>query len=194
MYYEWDSSADGTVSEEVRIMQQRIRSGVILPKKIREDSLLSAAIWSSLLDQSINKGNCCTRELGVLFPGTSDVSQILKSKRVLHRIKKMLFDCVKDIAITLPTQDDRKKGNRKFMGPLQIGKVLPQRTKKWGQQVGYGENLTYLLTLDYLNSIMEWRRFEPHVKGISVEITDAILDSIHNEIVLEMIGTFTRNR
>lgn len=106
----------------------------------------------------------------------------------------MLFDCVKDIAITLPTQDDRKKGNRKFMGPLQIGKVLPQRTKKWGQQVGYGENLTYLLTLDYLNSIMEWRRFEPHVKGISVEITDAILDSIHNEIVLEMIGTFTRNR
>ncbi|CAJ1972783.1 unnamed protein product [Sphenostylis stenocarpa] len=192
-------SADGTVSEDVWRMQQRIRScGDILPEKIRGDSLLSAAaIWGGLFEESRKKGNCTSsRELGeVLVPGTNDVSQMLKSKRVLHRIKKMLFDCVKDIAITLPTEDDRKRGYRHFMGPLQIGKLLGQRTNKWGQQavaVG-GANLTNLLTLDYLNSIMEWSKFEPHVKHIGIEITDSILDNIHNEIVLEMIGTSTRN-
>ncbi|TKY57918.1 hypothetical protein E2542_SST14972 [Spatholobus suberectus] len=181
------------VSEDVRRMQQRIRScGVILPKKIREDSLLSAAIWSSLLDQSIKKRNC-TRGLGELLPGTNDVSQILKSKRVLHRIKKMLFDCVKDITITLPTEDDRKEGYRQFMGPPEIGNLVRQRTNKRGQQGFDRANLTHLLTLDYLNSIMEWSRFEPHVRDIGIEITDAILDNIHNEIVSEMIGALTSN-
>ncbi|XP_020236130.1 uncharacterized protein LOC109815744 isoform X1 [Cajanus cajan] len=175
------------VREDVRRMQQRIRScGVILPKNIREDSLLSAAIWSGLLDESITKGNC-TRELGVLLRRTNDVSRMLKSKRVLHRIKKMVFDCVKDIAITLPTEEDRTKSYKQVMGPPEIR----QRTKEWDQQAFGGGNRTNLLTLDYLNSIMEWSNFEPHVKDISVEITDAILDNIKIEIVIEMIGTMT---
>jgi len=192
-------SSDGTVIEDVRRMQQRMWScGDILSKKIRGESLLSAdARWGGLLEETKKIGKCgSTRELGeVVLPGTNDASQMLKSKRVLHRIKKMLFDCVKDIAITLPTEDDRKRGYRQLMGPLQIGKLLRQRTNKWDQQaVGIGgANLTYLLTLDYLNSIMEWKKFEPHVKDISIEITDAILDDILNEIVIEIIGTSTPN-
>ncbi|XP_027368143.1 uncharacterized protein LOC113874120 [Abrus precatorius] len=173
------------VNENVGVMQQRIKScGVILPKKITEESLLSAAIWSSLLGQSMKKGR--TKELKELIPGTNDVSQILKSKRVLHRIKKMLFDCVKDIAITLPKEGDRKKGYTQFMGPLDLGRLVRRRP-------GDGANLTYLFTVDYLNSIMDWSNFEPHVKDISAEITDAILDNINSEIVLEMIGTLTPN-
>lgn len=156
---------------------------------MRGESLLSAAgRWGGLLEETKKKEE-------VVLPGTNDVSQMLKSKRVLHRIKKMLFDCVKDIAISLPTEDDRKRGYRQFMGPLQIGKLIRQRTNKWDQQgvaVG-GANLTYLLTLDYLNSLVEWKKFEPHVRDISIEITDAILDNILNEIVIEIIGTSTPN-
>ncbi|KAK7383247.1 hypothetical protein VNO78_28921 [Psophocarpus tetragonolobus] len=181
------------VSEDVRRMQQRIRSfGVIQPKKITEDSLLSAAILSSLLDQSIKKGNC-TRELGVLIPGTNEVSQMLKSKRVLHRIKKMLFDCVKDIAITVPTEDDRKKGYRQLMGPLENENILRQRTKEWDHQAMGVANPANLLTLDSLNSIMDWSKFESHVKDISFEVTDAILDNIKYEIVSEIIGNLKPN-
>ncbi|KAL2317862.1 hypothetical protein Fmac_031738 [Flemingia macrophylla] len=182
------------VSEDFRRMQQRMRHcGVILPKEMREDSLLSAAIWSSLLDESI-KGRNCKRELRVLLPGTNDVSQIPKSKRVLHKIKKMLFDCVEDIKITLPTDEDRRKSYRQVMGPPEIGKVFRQRTEAWGQQEAIGGgNFTCLLTLDYLNSIMEWSNYEPHMEDIGVEITDSILDNIKNEIVREMIGTMTPN-
>ncbi|ESW32931.1 hypothetical protein PHAVU_001G029700 [Phaseolus vulgaris] len=175
------------VIENIRRMQQR--NGILVPKKMRGESLLSAAgRWGGLLEETKKKEE-------VVLPGTNDVSQMLKSKRVLHRIKKMLFDCVKDIAISLPTEDDRKRGYRQFMGPLQIGKLIRQRTNKWDQQgvaVG-GANLTYLLTLDYLNSLVEWKKFEPHVRDISIEITDAILDNILNEIVIEIIGTSTPN-
>ncbi|XP_014504023.1 uncharacterized protein LOC106764272 isoform X2 [Vigna radiata var. radiata] len=183
------------VIEDVRRTQQRIQSsGDILPKKIRGKSLLSAAgRWGGLVEETKKKGNCGSTR--VVLRGTDDVSQKLKSKRVLRRIMKMLFDCVKDIAITLPTEDDRKRGYRQFMGTLQIGKLLRQRTNKWDQQavaVG-GANLTYLLTLDYLNSIVEWKKFEPHVKDISIEITDAILDDILNEIVIEITATSIPN-
>ncbi|XP_047168844.1 uncharacterized protein LOC124837511 isoform X1 [Vigna umbellata] len=184
------------VIEDIRRMQQRIQSSgdILLPKKIRGKSLLSAAgRWGGLVEETKKKGNCASTR--VVLRGTDDVSEKLKSKRVLRRIKKMLLDCVKDIAITLPAEDDRKRGYRQFMGPLQIGKLLRQRTNKWDQQavaVG-GANLTYLLTLDYLNSIVEWKKFEPHVKDISIEITDSILDNILNEIVIEITATSTPN-
>jgi len=177
-------------------MQQRIQSGGgdIVAKKIRGESLLSAAGgWGGRVEETKKRGKCGSTR--VVVRGTNDVSQMLKSKRVLHRIKKMLFDCVKDIAITLPTEEDTKRGYRQFMGPLQIGKLLRQRTNKWDQQAVAlgGPNITYLLTLDYMNSIVEWKKFEPHVKDITIEITDAILDSIFNEIVIEITGTSTLN-
>lgn len=183
------SSDDETLNEDVGGMQQRIWScGVLMPEKVTEDSKLSVAIWN-LIGQSINKKDH-PKELGEFLPEL-DVSQILKSSRVSYKMKKLLFDCVRDITITLPTKDDRKQDCRQFMGPLEVGKLIYQRTKEWGQYAGDGANLTCLLTMDYLNSTIERSKFEPHVKDISIEITDGILESMNNEIVSEMIGTST---
>jgi len=161
--------------------QQRIN----MSKKITDDSILSDTILN-LLGVSIKKENC-TNELHEYHP-QPHVSQVLKSKRVSHKIKKLLFDCVRDITITLPTKEDRKQVCRQSMGPIELEKLTCQVTREWGQHSEDG--LMSLLAIDYLDSIMEWSKFESQVKDISFEIADEILEILRNELVSEMIGTF----
>ncbi|XP_061372031.1 uncharacterized protein LOC133314558 [Gastrolobium bilobum] len=157
--------------------------GVLMPKKITEDSLLSAALWSSLI-QSSKRENYTMELRDLLGP---NVSQVLKSSRVLHKTKQLLFDCVREIAMNLPKKDDKQQVYKQILGPEELGKVLWKRTKDWGQHAADETNLTYLLTLDYLDSINEWSKFKRQVKDISVQIADAILDRVNSEIVSEMI-------
>ncbi|KEH40002.1 hypothetical protein MtrunA17_Chr1g0152221 [Medicago truncatula] len=168
-------------NKDVEGMQQRIK----MPKKITNDSLLSVDAILNLLGVSIKKENC-TNELHEYLP-QPHLSQVLKSKRLSHKIKKLLFDCVRDITITLPTKEDRKQVCRQSMGPIELEKLTCQGTREWGQHSEDG--LMSLLAIDYLDSIMEWSKFESQVKDISFEITDSILDIINNEIVSEIIGT-----
>ncbi|CAL0327114.1 unnamed protein product [Lupinus luteus] len=174
--YQNISLADRTLNHDVSGKEKRIHScGVVVPKKITEESILSAALWS-LLTQSEKRENY-SMELRENIG--CNVSKILKSKRVLHKTKQLLFDCVREITITLP---------RKDYGPEELGKIIWQRTKEWSEKgAGDETNLTHLLTLDYLNSINEWSKLEQHVKDVSVEIADAILDCVNDEIVSEMI-------
>lgn len=169
------------MDEDVGKMQQRRTS---MPKKMTEDSIVSAAILN-LLGVSIKKEDC-SNQLQEYIP-KPNVSQVLKSKKVSRKLKKLLFDCAKDITITLPTKEVRKQVCRKSMGPIESEKLTCQGTREWRQ---YSEDgLMSLFTIDYLDSIMEWSKFEQEVRDISFEITDAILDIISNEIALEMIGT-----
>ncbi|KAJ1430368.1 hypothetical protein SESBI_07865 [Sesbania bispinosa] len=169
-----------TLDKDVSVwgIEQRIRScGVLVPKKITEDSLLSAALWSSLIKSAKRK------ELQGLI-GTN----VLKSRRVLHKTKQLLFDCMREITIShIPRKDDDEDSWKQFMGPERLGKVIWERTKEWGQVAANETNLSYLLSLDYLESLNEWSEFKPQVKGICVEIADAILEGVKDEIVSEMI-------
>lgn len=167
------SPAHETVNEDVEGMQHRVEScGVLMPKKITDDSLISVAVWN-LIAPSVKK-EVCTEEL----------------QEVSHNIKKQLFDCVRDGIMIFPTIDDRKQVCRQFMGPLKVGKLICQRTKEWGQQHKRdGVNLTHLLTMDdYLDSNIEWSKFETYFQDIGVEISDEILECMNNEIVSEIIG------
>ncbi|KAF1865514.1 hypothetical protein Lal_00004890 [Lupinus albus] len=176
---------DRTLNHDVCGKEKRIHScGVVVPRKITEESLLSSALWS-LLTHSAKRENYSMDLRENLGP---NVSKILKSKRVLHKTKQLLFDCVREITITLPRKDYGQPGNKKFMGPEELGNIIWQRTKEWSQKGAEDEtNLTHLLTLDYLNSINEWIKFEQHVKDVSVEIADAILEYVNDEIVSDMI-------
>jgi hypothetical protein len=171
-----------TVNEDVGEMQQRVS----MPKKTTEDSLLSVAIMN-LLGVSMKREDC-TNVLQEYLP-EPHVPHVLKSKRVSHMIKKLLFDCVGDINISLPSKVERNQVCRQSKGPIELEKLNCQGTREWRQNIEDG--LMSLLTIDYMDSIMEWSKFVPEVKDISFEITDAILDIMNNEIVSDMIGTLT---
>jgi hypothetical protein len=149
--------------------------GVVVPKKITEDSLLSAALFSSLFQTSKKDQKNYTKQL----------QEILGHKKVLHKTKRLLFDCVRELTINLNRKDS--KGS----SPEMLGKIIWERTKKWSQRGGNIEtNLSNLLNLDYLDSINEWSEFKTEVKDVSFEIADAILECvIKDEIVLEMFET-----
>lgn len=144
--------------------------GMVVPKKFTEESLLSAALFSSL---------------------GHDVSHVMKSKRVLHKTKRLLFDCVRELAKSLPDKDCKQ-----FMGAEKLGKMLWERTKEWSERGGnYERNLSNLLNLDYLDSINEWSEFKTEVKDVSIEIADAILECvIRDEVVSDIIEILSRNK
>lgn len=140
-------------------------------RKITEDSLLSAALWSSLI-QSAKRSENYTKQLqGLLGP---NVSQVLKSKRVLHETKQLLFDCVREITMS---QKGCNKQMVQFMGAENLGKVMWERTKEWcGNE-----------SLD--DCVNEWssKLLKAQVMEICVEIADAILEGVNDEVVSEMI-------
>lgn len=153
--------------------------GVVVPKKFTEESLLSAALFSSLI-QTSKKDHNYTKELQEILG--HDVSHhVMKSKRVLHKTKRLLFDCVRELTKNLPEKDCKQ-----FMGPEKLGKMLWERTKEWSSQRGgnYERNLSNLLNLDYLDSINEWSEFKTEVKDISIEIADAILECVIRDVVV----------
>ncbi|XP_028793626.1 uncharacterized protein LOC114761688 [Neltuma alba] len=177
------------VKDDVGRTEQRILNcgEVVMPKKITEDSLLSAALWGLLIQSAEGDGH--SMDLQEIL-GTN-VSQVLKSKRALHTTKQLLFDCVREIAASFPGTDEGQTGYKQLLGAEELGNLICQKTIEWGQQAGDQTNLTFLLTSDYLKSINEWGDFEPQVKDISFEVADAVLDCINNEIISEMLDIFT---
>ncbi|MED6130709.1 hypothetical protein PIB30_003287 [Stylosanthes scabra] len=126
--------------------------GVLAPKKITENSLLSAALWSLLIQTAKNKSYGYRMEL----------QELLGTKGVLHKTKQVLFDCVRE---------------------------EQELICEWGQQVGdeTKSKVTNLLTLDYSKSMNDWSKFEQHVKAVSVEIAEGILEGVKDEIVSDMV-------
>ncbi|KAK4277385.1 hypothetical protein QN277_015392 [Acacia crassicarpa] len=178
------------VKEDAGRMEQRILNcgEVVMAKKITEDSLLSAALWGLLIQSA--EGNGHNMDLQEIL-GTNNVSQVLKSKRTLHKTKQLLFDCAREIAASLPRKEQGRAGCKQLLGAEELGNLICQKTKEWGQQAGDQTNLPYLLTSDDLKSINERSDFEPHTKEISFEFADSILDCINYEIVSELADMFT---
>ncbi|XP_054794682.1 uncharacterized protein LOC129300167 isoform X2 [Prosopis cineraria] len=178
------------VKEDVGRREQRILNcgEVVMPKKITEDSLLSAAFWGLLIQSAERDGHSISKDFREIL-GTN-VSQVLKSKRALHKTKQLLFDCVREIAASFPRTGEGQTGFKQLLGAEELGNLICQKTREWGQQAGDRKNLTNLLTSDHLKSINEWSDLEPHMKDISFEVADAILDCINNEIVSEMVDIF----
>lgn len=166
------------------------REVVMAKKKITEESLLSAALWGLLIQSAKREGNYSySMELrDILGP---NASQTVKSKRALHSTKQLLFDCVREIAVSSCPRQDKEAYQahyRQLLASEDLGKFICDRTKQWGQMAAHQTNLTCLLTFDYMNSIQEWCGFNnSHVKDISYEIADAILEHINDEIVSDFI-------
>lgn len=141
--------------EDVRRMEKRIERCRVIPKRSREESLLSAALWG-LVIQSVKK----------------DSGQNVSLKRVLlQKTKQLLFDRVM-------TKTPLRKHKKREQGFKLICNCKRRRQIQWTQHLNNS-----LLGLDDLNSIYQWGGLESDVEHIGVEIADAILECVVNEIV-----------
>ncbi|XP_054818190.1 uncharacterized protein LOC129317828 isoform X2 [Prosopis cineraria] len=173
--------AEVAVNQDVRKMEKKVHScSAPLPKKMKEESISSAAIWG-LLMQSVKKERS-PRKLGENL--SPNASHGLKSKRILQKTKQLLFYCARE---TLPRKDKGQRCFNQYLGPQQLGRFFCKRTNIWDQRSRHGRGLTCFFSLDDLNSVYQWSDLEPRVNDIVLEIADAILEFINNEFVSEFI-------
>ncbi|CAI8599370.1 unnamed protein product [Vicia faba] len=152
---------------KVCVTHETVNKDVCVCGVVTEESLLLPAIFSSLIQTAKRDQKNYTKQL----------RQILEHKRVLHKTKKLLFDCVREL-----TKNMKKKDCKRLMGAEKLGKIIWKRRKEGG---GKNErNVSNLVNLEYLDSMNEWSEFKTEMKDISIEIADAILEIvIKDEIV-----------
>ncbi|XP_015885098.3 uncharacterized protein LOC107420617 isoform X2 [Ziziphus jujuba] len=159
---------------------------LILPSKVTEESILSASLWELLLHSASEKpiiGNGVSELIELVRSNPSP--QLLKSRRMLQQTRQLLFDCVRELVESHATKEGQKHRCREFLGPEELGKLLSEKMKGWSRHGGDQRNITHLLHSDVSDSTQEWTGFEPETREIGLEIGDAILDEIMNEIVAE---------
>ncbi|KAL5706676.1 hypothetical protein ACHQM5_024812 [Ranunculus cassubicifolius] len=152
-----------------------------LPKRVTEESILSASLWGLLEGQ----GNVGVKELlDGASSSSSSSSQYVKTKRVVEQTKQLLFDCVREV---LETQGSNEKD---FLGGEEIGKMVCEKVCFWAKQSGNVANVNQLRNAYYWESLEEWNALQPHVRKIGLEISNHILEELEVEIVIDIIDSF----
>ncbi|KAK1554140.1 hypothetical protein Q3G72_008318 [Acer saccharum] len=164
------------------------KSCKIVTKKISDDSILSASLWNLFFHSATEKpSDVGAAELQDLVR-YKPTSEFLKSKRVLQQTKQLLFDCVREAVETQQHGKEESQINRKEnLESELLGKLICEKVKAWRRQSGSRLNITKLLDSDYQDSAQEWNNFEPEIKDTAMEIGDAILEEIRDQIVTEMV-------
>ncbi|KAF8377671.1 hypothetical protein HHK36_031055 [Tetracentron sinense] len=161
-------------------------SSFILLKKVTEDSIFSASMWELLIQSPIEKQSCVEfAELQDIIGSSS--SQYLKTKRGLMQPKHLLSDGIREAVETYGRKGIRRRLLQGCLGPEELGKHICEKICSWGKQYGNATNITQLINSDISVSLQEWSDFQPVIMEIGMEIGNAILEEIRNEIIRDMI-------
>ncbi|XP_027942750.1 uncharacterized protein LOC114196336 isoform X2 [Vigna unguiculata] len=162
--------------------ERRSNCCVFVPKKMTEDPVLSVALWSSVIQSA--KREKCNKELGEVLGANANVCHVLKSKTLLHKLKQVVFYCVREISVNVWRKECREhQCLKESRGREELGKIICVRTRELG--ANEKNRITSLLSLD------EWGEFKPQVRHICVEIADALLERFTQDIVAEMIQLYS---
>ncbi|KAK7352503.1 hypothetical protein VNO80_17925 [Phaseolus coccineus] len=181
------SITEATLKPDVSGMEEkRNNCCVFVPKKMAEDSVLSVALWSSLIQSA--KREKCSKELGELLRANANADanacQVLKSKTFLLKLKQVVFYCVREISVNVWRKECREEECLKeSRGGEELGKIIWLRRRELGEKETNG--ITNLLSLD------EWNEFKPQVRHICVEIAEALFERLTQDILAEMIQLYS---
>ncbi|PIN19098.1 hypothetical protein CDL12_08229 [Handroanthus impetiginosus] len=116
--------------------------------------------------------------------GSNSYAQYIINKRVLKQTKRLLIDCVREVIENHRKRDKGRKHLKNILGADELWKLVCENVWIWSQDSVDEANIVHLLHCDLLDSIEEWSSdFEEKREEILMEIGDAILEDIVNEIV-----------
>ncbi|KAL2505676.1 Uncharacterized protein Adt_21297 [Abeliophyllum distichum] len=125
--------------------------------------------------------NYSVQELQELIRSNSS-SQYMKNKRALQQTKQLLFDCVREVVENHRKNDKKGENLKKILGPEELWKNVCENVWLWSQESINETNIN-----DILASAQEWDDYEQQKKDISMEVGDAILELIINEILANFV-------
>lgn len=149
------------------------------PKKTTEESLSSAYTFDILFR--------CKQD-GTGFAQSTKPRDHLNSKRVLQQRRQLLFDCVKEVIESCEREDKARKHKNSATGREEVGKIIIyEKMVGWGRARGNETNVDELLCSYCSETEEEWRDYAKHRMEISLEVGDALMEDISNEIVADLI-------
>ncbi|XP_073306524.1 uncharacterized protein [Primulina huaijiensis] len=114
------------------------------------------------------------------IPASSPYTQHIRNKRALQQTRQLLIGCVREVI-----ENYRKREHvKKILGAEELWTLVCENVWHWSQDSIHETNIIHLLHYDFLASAEEWSAdFEVHKKGICMDVGDAILEDVINEIV-----------
>lgn len=114
--------------------------------------------------------------------------QYIINKRALEQ-KRLLVDCVREVIENERRRDDeRGKQLKRILGAEELWKVVCENVWLWSQESIHEKNILHLLRCDFMASLQEWDSASHQERDeVSIEIGDAILDDIINEILTNFV-------
>ncbi|KAG6434727.1 hypothetical protein SASPL_106369 [Salvia splendens] len=109
------------------------------------------------------------------------------NKRALQHSKKLLVDCVREVIENERRHDGEGGGGKqlkKILGAEELWKAVCENVWQWSQESIHENNISHLVKCDFMATLGEWGFDSQQRKDeVSIEIGDAILEDIINEIV-----------
>ncbi|KAK4428710.1 hypothetical protein Salat_1170800 [Sesamum alatum] len=139
---------------------------------------------TSVSEYKSNQPAAATEELEELV-GSNSYDQYIINKRALQQTKQLVVDCVREVIEKHRRRDPKKLREqlKKILGADELWKLVCESVWEWSQNPVDETNVVHLLRCDLLGSAEEWSSdSEQQKEEISMEIGDAILEGIINEI------------
>lgn len=107
------------------------------------------------------------------------------NKRALQQTKQLLVDCVREVIENQRKRDDETGQQlKKILGAEELWKLVCENVWLWSRDSIDETNIAHMLNSDFMASLEEWSyASDQHKNEIAMEIGDAILEDIVNEIV-----------
>ncbi|KAL0307885.1 UNVERIFIED_CONTAM: hypothetical protein Scaly_2560300 [Sesamum calycinum] len=173
-----EADADG----EMKWRSIEHRDNQLSPVSVLEETESDEGECSTAISQ--HKSKQATEELEELV-GSNSYDQYIINKRALQQTKQLLVDCVREV-IEKHRKERTQENERtaeEILGADELWKLVCESVWVWSQNPVDETNVVHLLGYDLLASSEEWSTgCEQQKEEISMEIEDAILDGIINEI------------
>ncbi|GKV10404.1 hypothetical protein SLEP1_g21772 [Rubroshorea leprosula] len=180
--FQWNGMEDSKQQRPVSVLEKLPCSRTFPLHQETEDFMISDSTSDFLLQSTTEKsGFAGTREFQELvWINPQSPFQYLISKRVLHQTKQLLFDCVRELVQSHEGKERRQSDSKEVFGAGELRQLLCVKLEGWGEQS------VKLLDSDFVNSSPEWSDFDSVKRDLGLEIGDAILEDITEEIMIDM--------
>ncbi|KAF2294327.1 hypothetical protein GH714_009321 [Hevea brasiliensis] len=142
-----------------------------------EDSIFSAFLTELLVKPLVEKQNHAgfmelQETIGPVF------SELLKNRTVLQQTKQLIFDFIKEAIENHQRKNGNQKSTQEFMDLEKLGKIIRDKICPWENQ-----NAAQHINFDVSSIVEEWDDIQQLHRKIGIEIGDAIMDEIIQEVI-----------
>ncbi|KAL8490197.1 hypothetical protein ACS0TY_025929 [Phlomoides rotata] len=154
-------------------------------KQLSPISVLEETDQTEESSSPLHQKQCNSKTTQEFEDSSNNFAQYIINKRAMQQSKTLLVDCVREVIENQRRKDDKNGEQlKKVLGSDELWKLVCENVWVWSQDSIDETNILQLLHTDFMASEKEWSSaFEKQRNEVCVEIGDAILEAVINEII-----------